>query len=131
MVPFGKLVIQEYVRANGKSPFGEWFRRLDPVAAAKITVVLEKIEAGNLSNVKPLGEGISEYKLDWGPGYRVYFGKDGATLIILLGGGTKRRQPDDIAEAQSAWTEYKNRKRAEQQRQAQPANKQPEKKRGK
>jgi len=128
MVSSGKFVIQEYVRANGKSPFGEWFRGLNPVAAAKITVVLEKIEAGNLSNVKAVGGGVSEYKLDWGPGYRVYLGKDGATLIILLGGGTKRRQSDDIAEAKLAWTEYKNRKRAEQQQQAQPDNKQPKKK---
>ena len=128
MVSSGKFVIQEYVRANGKSPFGEWFRGLNPVAAAKITVALEKIEAGNLSNVKAVGGGVSEYKLDWGPGYRVYLGKDGATLIILLGGGTKRRQSDDIAEAKLAWTEYKNRKRAEQQQQAQPDNKQPKKK---
>ena len=131
MVSSGKFVIREYIRTNGKSPFAEWFRGLDPVAAAKIAVVLEKIEAGNLSNVKAVGEGVSEYKLDWGPGYRVYFGKDGATLIILLGGGTKKRQSDDIAEAQSAWSEYKNRKRAEQQQQAQQDKKQPKKKRGK
>lgn len=99
MVSLGSLTIQEYVRANGKSPFGEWFSRLDPVAAAKITVVLEKISSGNLSNVKGVGEGVSEYKLDWGPGYRVYFAMDGATLIILLGGGTKKRQSGDISKS--------------------------------
>jgi putative addiction module killer protein len=72
---------------------------------------LERIAQGHTSAVKVLGEGVSEYKLDFGPGYRIYFGKDGNTLVILLGGGTKKRQSHDIAEAQASWSEYKRRKR--------------------
>ena len=82
---------------------------LDTVAAAKITVVKLKMEQGNLSNVKWFG-GIGEYRLDWGPGYRVYIGKDGERLIILLGGGTKKGQQKDIDKAESIWKEYKERK---------------------
>jgi len=67
------------------------------------------MEQGNLSNVKWFG-GIGEYRLDWGPGYRVYIGKDGDKLIILLGGGTKKGQQKDIDKAESIWKEYKERK---------------------
>ena len=82
---------------------------LDTVAAAKITIVKLKMEQGNLSNVKWFG-GIGEYRLDWGPGYRVYIGKDGDRLIILLGGGTKKGQQRDIDKVESIWKEYKERK---------------------
>ena len=71
------LDIREYLDEDGASPFAEWFATLDAVAAAKITVVLARIEQGNLSNVKGVGEGVLEYRLDAGPGYRVYFGRDG------------------------------------------------------
>ena len=81
--------VEEYLREDGTSPYEEWFMGLDTVAAAKITIVKLKMEQGNLSNVKWFG-GVGEYRLDWGPGYRVYIGKDGERLIILLGGGTKR-----------------------------------------
>ena len=60
---------------------------------------------------KPVGEGVSEYRLDWGPGYRVYFGRDGETLVILLTGGTKQRQQRDIARAKDLWTDYKRRRK--------------------
>ena len=83
--------VQEYLDANGKSPFGKWFAGLNAPAAAKITAVLEKIANGNLSNVEGVGEGVYEYKLNWGAGYRVYFGKDGEKLVILVGGGAKKR----------------------------------------
>lgn len=79
--------------------------------AAKITVVLARIEQGNLSNVKGVGEGVLEYRLDVGPGYRVYFGRDGDVLVILLAGGTKKRQQHDIEAAQACWAAYKRRKR--------------------
>lgn len=82
---------------------------LDTVAAAKITIVKLKLEQRNLSNVKWFG-GIGEFRLDWGPGYRVYIGKDGDRLIILLGGGTKKGQQKDIQNAESMWKEYKDRK---------------------
>lgn len=82
---------------------------LDTIAATKITIVKLKMEQGNLSNVKWFG-GIGEYRLDWGPGYRVYIGKDGDRLIILLGGGTKKGQQKDIYKAEAIWQEYKERK---------------------
>ncbi len=63
--------------------------------------------------MKPVGEGVSELKIDFGPGYRVYFGMDGRTLVILLGGGTKKRQRGDISAVQDAWTDYKKRKARE------------------
>jgi putative addiction module killer protein len=65
---------------------------------------------GNFSNVEGVGSGVFEYKLDVGPGYRIYFGKDGKTLVILLGGGTKRRQQSDINAALANWQDYKRRK---------------------
>lgn len=69
------------------------------------------MEQGNLSNVKSVGAGVQEYRLDFGPGYRIYFGRDGDTLVILLTGGTKRRQQRDIDEALSCWRDYKIRTR--------------------
>lgn len=101
--------VEEYLREDGTSPYEEWFIGLDTVAAARITIVKLKMEQGNLSNVKWFG-GIGEYRLDWGPGYRVYIGKDGEKLIILLGGGTKKGQQKDIDKAEALWKEYKERK---------------------
>ena len=88
-----------YVASGGKQPFGEWFEDLEPVARAKVTRALVQLGHGNFSNVKSVGEGVLEYRIDSGPGYRVYFGRDGDTLIILLTGGTKRRQQRDIEAA--------------------------------
>ena len=101
--------VEEYLPEDGTSPYEEWFMGLDTIAAAKITIVVLKMEQGNLSNVKWFG-GIGEHRLDWGPGYRVYIGKDGDKLIILLGGGTKKGQQKDIDKAESIWKEYKERK---------------------
>jgi putative addiction module killer protein len=103
--------ILEYEDANGSSPFGRWFAKLDAKAAAKVTVVLTRLGQGNTSNVRGVGAGVFEIKIDFGPGYRLYFGKDNDTLVILLGGGTKKRQANDIASAQSCWQAYKRRKR--------------------
>lgn len=71
------------------------------------------MQQGNLSNVNAVASGVHEYRIDFGPGYRVYFGKDGPSLIILLGGGTKKRQQSDIRRALELWTAYKIRKRKE------------------
>jgi len=101
--------VEEYLREDGTSPYEEWFMGLDTAAAAKITTVKLKMEQGNLSNVKWF-RGIGEYRLDWGPGYRVYIGRDGERLIILLGGGTKKGQQKDIDRAETMWEEYKVRK---------------------
>lgn len=91
--------------------FAEWFADLDPLARAKVTTAITRIGQGNLSNVKSVGEGVLEYRMDFGPGYRVYFGRDGAALVILLTGGTKKRQTRDIAAAATLWRSYKQGKR--------------------
>ena len=80
------------------------------MAAAKVTVALARVEQGNLSNVKGVGEGVLECRIDWGPGYRVYFGRDGDILVILLTGGTKKRQQRDIETAKKLWGDYKARR---------------------
>jgi putative addiction module killer protein len=102
--------IEEYV-SEGTSPFQRWFDDLDTQAAASVTVAIERLAEGNTSNVKPIGEGAVELKINRGPGYRIYFGWDGKTLVILLGGGTKRRQQNDIEAALRRWRDYKKRKR--------------------
>ena len=76
-----------------------------------MTIVLTRLGQGNFSNVKGVGAGVLEYVLDWGPGYRIYLGKDGATLVILLGGGAKKRQQQDIGAAKVCWQDYKDRKK--------------------
>ena len=100
-----------YLTAGGESPFGSWFSDLDAAAAAKVTVALVRLEQGNTSNAKGVGEGVLEYRIDWGPGYRVYFGRDGETLVILLTGGTKQRQQRDIERAKELWADYKRRRK--------------------
>ena len=79
----------------------------------KTATALIRMEWGNFSNVKGVGAGVLECRIDIGPAYRVYFGKDGDALIILLGGGTKKRQQHDIETARILWQEYKRRKRRE------------------
>ena len=102
--------IREYIDREGISPYAKWFNRLNAPAAAKVVTALVHMEEGNLSNTKGVGSGVFECRIDFGPGYRVYFGKDGDTLIILLGGGIKKRQQKDILDARTIWKEYKRRK---------------------
>ncbi len=103
--------IRAYATEDGKSPYRKWFKKLNAAAAIKVTTALERMEDGNFSNAKAVGAGVSEYKIDFGPGYRIYFGMDGQTLVILLCGGTKKRQQDDIETAKALWADYKKRKR--------------------
>lgn len=105
------IEIREYLDEAGRSPFGRWFDRLDAVAAARIAMVLTRMGQGNLSSAKSVGAGVMECRIHFGPGYRVYFGRDGETLIVLLAGGTKKRQSQDIVLAQTLWTDYRRRKR--------------------
>ena len=105
--------VREYLTLSGDSPFGNWFNDLDPQAAAKITIAVLRLGQGNFSNVKGVGAGVFEYRLTFGPGYRVYFGKDGETIVILLAGGTKQRQQSDIRDAHTRWQNYKDRKKGE------------------
>jgi len=104
------IVVREYLDARGASPFAHWFGGLDTLAAAKVATALYRLEKGNLSTVKGVGGGVYECKINFGPGYRVYFGKDGDELIILLGGGSKKRQGTDISKALARWQDYKRRK---------------------
>lgn len=101
----------EYIDANGHNHFGKWFNGLNAQAAAKVTAYLTRIANGNFSRVEGIGKGVFECKVDFGPGYRVYFGKEGEKLVILLAGGTKKRQQQDIEKAQVLWQEYKQRKK--------------------
>ena len=105
------LEIRYFVTADGNQPFAEWFADLDPVSRAKVARVITRMEQDNLANVKSVGEGVLEYKIDFGPGYRVYFARDGETLLILLTGGTKKRQQRDINTAITYWQDYKRGKR--------------------
>lgn len=104
------LELRYYLASDGGSPFEEWFAGLDAQAATKVVVALARLEQGNLSNVKSVGAGVLEYRIHWGPGYRVYFGRDGDTLVILLTGGAKQRQQHDIETAKTSWTDYKRRR---------------------
>jgi putative addiction module killer protein len=99
-----------YIETSGRSPFADWFDGLSREAVAKIAVALKRMEQGNLSNTKSVGQGVLEYRIDFGPGYRVYFGCDGKAVVILLAGGTKHRQQRDIAAAKKRWADYKRRK---------------------
>ena len=98
-------VVKEYLK-DGLSPFGEWFKDLDYIAASKITTAVYRLQYGNFSNVESVGGGVFEYKIDFGPGYRVYFGQDKNVLIILLTGGIKKSQSKDIEKAKMYWQEY-------------------------
>lgn len=105
------IEIRQYVDRLGRNSFDQWFERLDESVQARMVVALDRLERGNFSTVKGVGHGVFELRVDFGPGYRVYFGKDGDRLVILLGGGTKRRQQADIDVACALWLEFKERKR--------------------
>ena len=102
--------IKEYIRLDGRSPFELWMDGLDDSAAARVVTALSRIAQGNFSSVKGVGGGVFESRIDFGLGLRVYFSKDGATIVVLLGGGTKKRQARDIADALACWQDYKRRK---------------------
>jgi putative addiction module killer protein len=103
--------IRYYAAPGGPQPFATWFAELEPIARARVTRAIARLEQGNFSSVKSVGEGVLEYRIDAGPGYRVYFGRDGEALVILLTGGTKRRQQRDIDAAHAFWQDYKQSKR--------------------
>lgn len=104
------IQVLEYVDSLGRSPYASWFDGLNHVAAAKVAAALYQLTAGNFSNVKGVGAGVFERKVNFGLGYRIYFGKDGEALVVLLGGSTKQRQQQAIAAAKGRWTEYRRRK---------------------
>lgn len=101
-----KLEIALYEAVDGSSPFAQWFDELDSQAALKVRTVIARMEAGNLGDFKSVGGGVLERRLTFGPGYRIYFGRDGARIVILLDGGTKRRQQADISRARALLSDY-------------------------
>ena len=105
------IQVEEYVTREGISPFAAWFNSIDPLAAARVNTYLTRILLGNVSSLKPLKGAFQEVVIDWGPGYRVYVGRDGERLVVLLGAGTKKKQQRDIETAEGFWEEYKERKK--------------------
>ena len=107
------IEVREYLDAEGNSPYAKWFDRLNVAAAVKVGTAVHRMAQGNFSNTKGVGAGVYEYRIDFGPGYRIYFGKDGKQWVILLAGGSKKRQGEDVAAAKELWRDYKRRKRQE------------------
>src|SRR5271156_5290741 len=103
--------IREYLDAQDRSPFGRWLGSLASPAALKVRTALARLEGGNTSALKSVGGGVHEVRIDFGPGYRVYIGPDGAELVILLGGSAKAQQSAAIADAKKRWDDYTRRKR--------------------
>jgi len=99
--------VLEYVRPDGKCPFAKWLESLASTAALKVAGALHKMRQGNFSTSKSVGSGVWEYKIDSGPGYRIYYGKVGKAVVLLLAGGTKRAQQKDIELAIELLKEYK------------------------
>jgi putative addiction module killer protein len=104
------MKVQEYIREDSSNPYQKWFDSLNTQAAAKVTVAIARLELGNTSNIKWF-DGIGEYRINWGAGYRIYLAQEGKELIILFGGGTKKKQQADINKAKELYQEYKERKK--------------------
>lgn len=102
--------VLEYLDARGHSPYARWLEGLNAPAAAKVVTALYRLAEGNFSNIKGVGGGLFERRIDFGPGLRIYFGKDGDTVLILLGGSSKQRQQDAIEAARARWADYRRRK---------------------
>lgn len=103
--------VEEYTAADGTSPFREWFLGLGADAKGAVLAAVDRMALGNLGDTKSVGAGVLERRIHSGPGYRIYFGRDGDRLILLLGGSTKHRQQRAIRRAQERWRDYKRRKR--------------------
>ena len=101
-----KLQIREYERTDGNCPFREWLEGLDVAVKARIQARVFRFEQGNMGDHKAVGTGVWEARLDFGPGYRIYFGKDGNRIILLLLGGDKSSQRKDIRRAREYWEAY-------------------------
>lgn len=101
-----KLTIREYVSADGRNYFREWIDSLTISVRARIQARILRFETGNLGDHKSVGEGVWEARIMFGPGYRIYFGKEGRSIILLLLGGDKSSQAADIRKARRLWKEY-------------------------
>ena len=96
---------------DGTDRFGEWLQAQSSEIRARIQTRIDRVELGNFGDHKGVGKGVSELRIDFGPGYRVYYGARGEELVILLAGGTKQRQARDVATAQACWRAYQKEKR--------------------
>jgi len=102
--------INEYTDENGKSPYAEWLEGLrDARAKAKVIMQVDKMELGLFGDSQPIGEGLSELRIHYGPGYRVYYGKERQQVYLLLCGGDKSTQSKDIKQAKAYWQNHKRR----------------------
>jgi putative addiction module killer protein len=104
------MIIKEYIRPDGSNPYKKWFESLDSQAREKVSTARSRLEKSTTSAVKWFA-GIGEYKIDWGPGYRIYLVKEADSLILLLGGGTKKTQSRDIWQARASHEEHKTQKK--------------------
>jgi putative addiction module killer protein len=103
-------VVEYYQTADDRVPFREWLASLkDRGARARIRTRIDRLILGNLGHCAPVGHGVLELKIDYGPGYRVYFGQVGSTIVVLLCGGDKSTQHKDIATAHDYWEDYRRR----------------------
>ena len=101
------IEILEYLTEDGRNPFREWSRGLrDRMARARVRVRLNRVRLGNFGDCRSVGSGVSELRVPHGPGYRVYFGRQGRAVVILLCGGDKASQARDIASARTYWADY-------------------------
>jgi len=106
------IELRRYVTPAGKDVFGEWLAKLkDARAQAKIVIRLDRVSLGNFADCKPLRGGLFELRIDWGPGYRVYYAMLGKSCVLLLGAGDKRKQSSDIERAFARLADYKERTR--------------------
>jgi putative addiction module killer protein len=101
------LIVREFIDDRGRSPFRNWLVRLDTPTRARVQARILRFELGNLGDHKPVGNGVWEARLAFGPGYRLYFGKSGQDIVLLLLGGDKRSQDQDIKKAREFWTQYR------------------------
>ena len=101
--------IQRYVTVDGQVPFDNWYNSLrDSKISTIIDKRLNRVILGNLGDCQSVGEGVFELRIDYGPGFRIYFGQVGTTIIILLCGGDKSTQDRDIRQAIEYWTDYRS-----------------------
>jgi len=109
-LPVEEKDVRLYLDTNGHSPFSEWLQSLSDIKGrAKIRERINRIRLGNMGDCEPVGEGVHELRIHFGPGYRVYFGQEVKTIVILLCGGSKQTQKADIKTAKALWHDYKER----------------------
>ena len=103
--------VQSYLTAEGRSPYANWLIGLkDKQARARVLVRINRMSAGIFGDCKPIDQGVWELRIDWGPGYRVYYAQAGQKLILLLAGGDKRKQQADITHALNYWNDWQQRR---------------------